>query len=317
MFIKQLKKAGPIISVIITLLVQIAVPNAVKQPDAKAPFFTYFLYIIGVIFVALYAASFFHKGVNEYLEKNAPLFAGGAQLLNFINLICSKFALLPVLFFPSLDRVFGVFVNDRQLMVECIVSSGKLLIIGFAVGAILGFTTGILIGFNKKVAYWINPLTKIIGPIPATSWSPLVLSLFSTSYQAAVFMIALSVWFPITVMTSNGIQNVQQTFFEVADTLGASKLYKIFKVGIPAALPNVFLGFFYATTGSFVTLVTAEMFGCKSGIGWYLNWQKSMMLYANVYAGLILLAVLCNLIITLLFRIKDRLLGWQKGVIKW
>ena len=123
--------------------------------------------------------------------------------------------------------------------------------------------------------------------------------------------------FPITVMTSNGIQNVQQTYFEVADTLGAGKLYKVFKVGVPAALPNVFLGFFYATTGSFVSLVTAEMFGCKSGIGWYLNWQKSMMLYANVYAGLILLAVLCNLIMTLLFKFKDRILGWQKGVIKW
>ncbi len=130
-------------------------------------------------------------------------------------------------------------------------------------------------------------------------------------------MIALSVWFPITVMTSNGIANVQQTYFEVADTLGAGKFWKIFRVGIPAALPSVFLGFFYATTGSFVTLVTAEMFGCKLGIGWYLNWQKSMMLYANVYAGLILLAVLCNLIITLLFKVKDRLLNWQKGVIKW
>ena len=98
---------------------------------------------------------------------------------------------------------------------------------------------------------------------------------------------------------------------------GAEKRYKIFKVGIPAALPNVFLGVFYATTSSFVTLVTAEMFGCKSGIGWYLNWQKSMMLYANVYAGLILLAVLCNLIITLLFEVKDHILVWQKGVIKW
>jgi len=314
---KQLKKISPIISVIFTLLIQVAVPNSAKQPDAKGPFFTYFLYIVGALFIGLYVASFFNKKTDEYLLKSGPLLAGGAQLLNFINLICSKFALLPVLFFPSLDRVFAVFVNDRVLMLECIVSSGKLLIIGFAVGVALGFTTGILIGFNKNVAYWVNPLTKIIGPIPATSWSPLVLSLFSTSYQAAVFMIALSVWFPITVMTSNGIQNVQQTYFEVADTLGANKLYKIFKVGIPAALPNVFLGFFYATTGSFVTLVTAEMFGCKSGIGWYLNWQKSMMLYANVYAGLILLAVLCNLIITLLFRIKDRLLGWQKGVIKW
>ena len=261
--------------------------------------------------------SFINKKVSEKIEAIGPLLAGAVLLLNIINIVCSKYSLLPVLFFPSLDRVFAVFINDRELLIKCVISSGKLLIIGFAIGAIIGFTTGICVGFNKKIAYWVNPLTKVIGPIPATSWSPLVLSLFSTSYQAAIFMIALAVWFPITVMTSNGIQNVQQTYFEVADTLGASKFYKIFKVGIPAALPSVFLGVFYATTGSFITLVTAEMFGCKSGIGWYLNWQKSMMLYANVYAGLILLAVLCNLIITLLFRIKDRLLEWQKGVIKW
>ncbi|MGN0343170.1 MAG: ABC transporter permease [Roseburia sp.] len=264
-----------------------------------------------------YIVSFFHKKTSKKLEEIGPLLAGGVLILNIVNLVCSKFALLPVLFFPSLDRVFGVFVNDRVLLLQCVLSSGKLLIIGFAIGAILGFGTGVLIGFNKKVAYWLNPFTKVIGPIPPTSWSPLVLSLFSTSYQAAVFMIALAVWFPITVMTSSGIQNVQQTYFEVADTLGAGKLYKIFKVGVPAAMPNVFLGFFYATTGSFVTLVTAEMFGCKSGIGWYLNWQKSMMLYANVYAGLILLAVLCNIIIKLLFKFRDKVLGWQKGVIKW
>jgi NitT/TauT family transport system permease protein len=292
-------------------------PNSVLQPATPQPYFLYLLYIALAVFVLLYLLSFFIKPVADKLDQTGPLLAGGVLLLNIVNIVCSKLALLPVLFFPSLDRVFGVYVNDWELLLKCIGSSGKLLLIGFSIGAVIGFGTGILVGFNKKAAYWFNPFVKIIGPIPATSWSPLVLSLFSTSYQAAVFMIALSVWFPITVMTSNGIQNVQQTYFEVADTLGAGKLWKVFKVGIPAALPSVFLGFFYATTGSFVTLVTAEMFGCKLGIGWYLNWQKSMMLYANVYAGLILLAVLCNLIITLLFRVKDRLLLWQKGVIKW
>ena len=317
MVVKQIKKISLIISLIVAILVQILIPNSGKQPEAQQAYYLYFLYGLGVIFIVLYIISFFNKKISSKLEKNGPLIAGGVLILNIINLICSKYALLPVLFFPSLDRIFGVFVNDRQLLLQCVLSSGKLLIIGFAIGAAVGFITGILVGFNKKIAYWVNPFVKVIGPIPPTSWSPLVLSLFNTSYQAAVFMIALAVWFPVTVMTSNGIQNVQQTYFEVADTLGAGKLYKVLKVGIPAALPNVFLGFFYATTGSFVALVTAEMFGCKSGIGWYLNWQKSMMLYANVYAGLILLAVLCNVIITLLFKFKERVLGWQKGVIKW
>lgn len=317
MILKLSKKISFIISLLFAVLIDVLIPNSDLQPATDKPYFRYFLFILGGIYVVFFIISFINKKVSKKIEGIGPLLAGAVLLLNIINIVCSKYSLLPVLFFPSLDRVFAVFINDRELLIKCVISSGKLLIIGFAIGAIIGFTTGICVGFNKKIAYWVNPLTKVIGPIPATSWSPLVLSLFSTSYQAAIFMIALAVWFPITVMTSNGIQNVQQTYFEVADTLGANKFYKIFKVGIPAALPSVFLGVFYATTGSFITLVTAEMFGCKSGIGWYLNWQKSMMLYANVYAGLILLAVLCNLIITLLFRIKDRLLEWQKGVIKW
>ena len=317
MILKQVKRTSAILSALLAIQVHVRMPNSVLQPATPQPYFLYLLYIALAVFVLLYLLSFFIKPVADKLDQTGPLLAGGVLLLNVVNIVCSKLALLPVLFFPSLDRVFGVYVNDWELLLKCIGSSGKLLLIGFSIGAVIGFGTGILVGFNKKAAYWFNPFVKIIGPIPATSWSPLVLSLFTTSYQAAVFMIALSVWFPITVMTSNGIQNVQQTYFEVADTLGAGKLWKVFKVGIPAALPSVFLGFFYATTGSFVTLVTAEMFGCKLGIGWYLNWQKSMMLYANVYAGLILLAVLCNLIITLLFRVKDRLLLWQKGVIKW
>ncbi|SKA68043.1 NitT/TauT family transport system permease protein [Eubacterium uniforme] len=317
MILKLSKKISFIISLLFAVLIDVLIPNSDLQPATDKPYFRYFLFILGGVYVVFFIISFINKKVSKKIEGIGPLLAGAVLLLNIINIVCSKYSLLPVLFFPSLDRVFAVFINDRELLIKCVISSGKLLIIGFAIGAIIGFTTGICVGFNKKIAYWVNPLTKVIGPIPATSWSPLVLSLFSTSYQAAIFMIALAVWFPITVMTSNGIQNVQQTYFEVADTLGANKFYKIFKVGIPAALPSVFLGVFYATTGSFITLVTAEMFGCKSGIGWYLNWQKSMMLYANVYAGLILLAVLCNLIITLLFRIKDRLLEWQKGVIKW
>ena len=213
--------------------------------------------------------------------------------------------------------MFGVFVTDYELLIQCILASGQLLLRGFLAGGILGFLTGILIGFNKKASYWISPFMKFVGPIPPTSWSPLVLSLFTTTYSASVFMVALAVWFPITLMTSSGIQNVNNSYFEVASTLGSGKLNRIFKVAVPAAMPSIFLGIFYATCSAFVTLVTAELLGADAGLGWYLNWEKSMMLYANVYAGLILIAVICTMVITLVFKIKDQVLVWQRGVIKW
>jgi NitT/TauT family transport system permease protein len=59
------------------------------------------------------------------------------------------------------------------------------------------------------------------------------------------------------------------------------------------------------------------MLGAKYGIGWYINWQKEMMSYANVYAGLIVMSLVCFVVISVLFKLRDRLLVWQKGVIKW
>ncbi len=314
---QTLKKALPFLGLGFAAVTDRAIPNSTQQPEADGPYFFYFLLILAAAYLLAFLCSFFFQGLEEKLAHKAPFLAGAALLVAAINLAISKFALLPVLFFPCLDRVFGVFAADRALLLRCILASGKLLIIGFLIGGGLGFLTGVLIGFSKKASYWISPIMKFVGPIPPTSWSPLVLSLFTTAYAASVFMVALAVWFPVTLMTSSGIQNVGNSYFEVASTLGAGKFHKICHVAIPAAMPSIFLGIFYATCSAFVTLVTAELLGADAGLGWYLNWEKSMMMYANVYAGLILIAVICTLAITLVFKLKDHVLVWQRGVIKW
>lgn len=314
---KTLIKILPFAGLALGAVTDLVIPDSELQPPADHPYFLYFLGLLAVVYGILFIASFISAKLDEKISYKAPLIAGTAVLITVINLITSKYALLPVLFFPCLDRVFGVFATDYELLIQCILASGQLLFRGFLAGGILGFLTGILIGFNKKASYWISPFMKFVGPIPPTSWSPLVLSLFTTTYSASVFMVALAVWFPITLMTSSGIQNVNNSYFEVASTLGSGKLNRIFKVAVPAAMPSIFLGIFYATCSAFVTLVTAELLGADAGLGWYLNWEKSMMLYANVYAGLILIAVICTLVITLVFKIKDQVLVWQRGVIKW
>lgn len=312
-----IKKIIPFIALLIAILSDYIIPDSSVQPAADKPYYLYFLFILTGVYAVFFILSFIIKKLDNAVTYKAPFYGGAVVLIAVINIITSKYALLPILYFPCLDRVFGVFITDYKLMIECVAASGKLLLNGFIVGAGLGFITGVLIGFSKKVSYWISPLMKFIGPIPPTSWSPLVLSLLATSYDAAVFMVALAVWFPVTLMTSSGIQNVNNSYFEVAETLGVAKAKTIFKVAVPAAMPSIFLGIFYATCSSFVTLVTAELLGANAGLGWYLNWQKSMMLYSNVYAGLILMAVICTIVITLVFKLKDVVLVWQKGVIKW
>ena len=319
---KKINALLPLISAAAAVAVAFGVPDSSLHQKSAHPYFSYLVIIVTVIY---YAGALIGNAVNKKKKKKAdnPLFyralflAGVILFFNILNILTVKTALLPVLYFPALDRVFGTLVEDRELIGKCIAFSMQLLFKGVFGGLIIGFFMGIAVGFSKTAAYWINPIIRILGPIPSTAWIPILLVVFAKASSASAFIIGISVWFPTVVLTSSGISNVKNSYFEVSSTLGAKNIHKIFKIGVPAAMPSIFLGLFNGICGSFVALMTAEMIGAKYGIGWYVNWQKEMMAYSNVYAGLIVIAALFYLIITILFKIRDRVLGWQKGVIKW
>lgn len=312
-----LYRASPAFGIIFALLVQVLFPDSQLHPVSQKHYYNFLLYILLSVTLILFALSFFIERIHSSLTEKGAFFAGSGVLLALLNLVTAKFALLPVIFFPTYDNILAVFVEQAPLLLKCIGFSFRLLILGVIWGTITGFITGVLLGFSKKVYYWINPYIKLIGPIPATAWIPLVLTTFPTPFGASVFIIALAVWFPVQLMTSSGIQNTSKIYFEVSRTLGAKTFYQVFKVAVPAALPNIFQGVFNGICAAFIALMTAEMFGAKYGIGWYISYQKAMMLYSGVYAGLIMIAVFCTVIITVLFKIRGKLLSWQKGLIKW
>jgi NitT/TauT family transport system permease protein len=314
---KKLNAWLPVLSIILTVVVELFVKDIGKHVKTKQPYFLYFLIVLLIVFAIIAIVSYFNLSAKAWIEEKALFYAVAILFLNILNVVIKKLALLPIIFFPTFDKIISVIVEERGFLGLCLASSGKLLLTGYIFGAVAGFSTGIAIGFNKSAAYWINPLVRILGPIPSTAWIPLVLITFPSTFSASSFLIAFAVWFPTAVMTSSGILNVRNAYFEVSSTLGAGKYYQIFKVGVPAAMPHMFIGLFNGTCSSFITLMTAEMLGVKNGIGWYINWQKDMMAYANVYAGLIIIAVTFSILITILFKMRDRILVWQKGVIKW
>lgn len=316
-FYTIIKLILPFIAVLLSVIIYYQIPDNGKQKEMNYPYYLYLLYVIAVVIAIEIVLGIFNEKIRNRIIYKAPFLTGFIVFLLILNILTSKLTVLPTLFFPSLDRIIGLIVENRVFLLQNVLDSLLLLISGFLWGAVVGFFTGLLLGYFTKVGYWLNPVTKIIGPIPTTAWIPLALSTFPTTNSANIFLIAFAVWFPVTLMTSSGIQSVKNVNFEVARTLGASTLYQIVHVAIPASTPSIFLGIFYGTVSSFTTLMAVEMNGNASGIGWYINWQKSVMQYDGVYAGLIIIAILCSLLLTLLFKIRDKVLVWQKGVIKW
>jgi NitT/TauT family transport system permease protein len=193
----------------------------------------------------------------------------------------------------------------------------KLQLGGYFIGAVVGFLTGVSIGWSRLAGYWVHPILRFIGPLPATAWLPIAFFTFPSAWSASTFLIALATGFPVTVLTWSGVASVSTAYYDVARTLGAKPSFLVTKVAIPAALPHVFVGLFMGLGASFAVLVVAEMIGVKAGLGFYLQWAQGWASYNNMYAALIVMSLLCSGAITLLFKVRDRLLVWQKGVVKW
>lgn len=220
-------------------------------------------------------------------------------------------------YFPPPGQLFAEAWSDRQLLLGSVGNSLWLLFLGLTLGTVAGLATGLWMGWSKRVGYWLNPIVKYIGPVPTMAWIPIVFIVFPNSFLAAVFLIVLTVWFPMTVMTNAGIRSVPKGYFDVCQTLGASTPFLIFRVSLPAALPSIFTGMFMALPTAFVTLTIAETLGVNSGLGWYINWKKGWSAYPAMYAAIAIMIVLCGSLLTLQLAIRNRVLAWQKDLTRW
>jgi NitT/TauT family transport system permease protein len=300
---------------VIALAIHFAIIKNEAPEEARS--YTNFLLVFLFISLALALLQIWSPHVRKAVWRVRPLFTAGILLLSLWEIITAGLHLLPLPYFPGPAGVMQSMINDRQLLFDSTWHSLVLLLGGYSVGALAGFISGVCIGWSAPARYWGMPLLKVIGPIPATAWIPLAMVVSPSALASAGGLIALAVWFPVTMLTASGVSNTRASYIDVARTLGASERYLIFRVAIPAALPSIFIGLFMGLGASFLTLVVAESVGVKSGLGWYVSWAQGWAEYGKVFAALVIMAAFFSSIMTLLFKVRDRVLVWQKGMIRW
>lgn len=297
----------------VALAVHLTVSKKQPAPETQA-----FSMLLGIILGSAIAASLVQliwSPLKRWMTKMCPIIAAAVLLLCGWELITTGFRWLPLPYFPGPATVLQCMIDDRLVLFDSTWHSLRLLLSGYAMGVVLALFTGICIGWSSEIRYWGMPVLKVVGPIPATAWIPLAM-VISPKY-APIGLIALAVWFPVTMLTASGISNTRASYLDVARTLGASPAYLIFRVAIPAAMPSIFIGLFMGLGTSFLTLIVAETVGVKAGLGYYVSWAQGWAEYGKVFGALIIMAAFFSTIMTILFKVRDRVLVWQKGVIKW
>ncbi|MGP1375268.1 MAG: nitrate ABC transporter permease [Almyronema sp.] len=157
--------------------------------------------------------------------------------------------------------------------------------IGYLLASLVAVPLGILIGISPVAYKAFNPYVQLLKPISPLAWLPLGLYILRDSEQTGIFIIFISSIWPTLINTAFGVANVDKDYLDVANTLGASRLRTIFKVIIPAALPNIVSGLRISMGIAWLVIVAAEML-LGTGLGYFI-WNE----WNNLYIPNILVAI--------------------------
>ncbi|MDR1659870.1 MAG: ABC transporter permease subunit [Desulfovibrio sp.] len=110
---------------------------------------------------------------------------------------------------------------------------------------------------------------------------------------------------PMSLNIYSGFTGVSKTLRMVGRNFDLSGPAFLFKLLIPAALPQILTGLKVGWAFSWRTLIASELvFGVSSGsggIGWFIYEKKNQLDIASVFAGLIIIIIIGLLVENLLF----------------
>ncbi len=162
---------------------------------------------------------------------------------------------------------------------------------GFLIAAVVGIVIGTMAARNKLARWFFDPLVSIGFPAPKIAFMPLFVLWFGLGDQAKITMVALSCIFPIISATYLGTGSIDRYLIWSARNLGVSRRRVVWKIVVPAALPQILSGLQIAFPMSLVVTVVTEMITAGGGLGGYMIMSARMALSEQVFVGILTIAI--------------------------
>ena len=248
-------------------------------------------------------------------RRGAPLALGALGLVLFLGLweLVPRLGFAPSTLLPAPSMLPAAFMREFRSgiwLTSVGLSLGHYLIglfVGVAIGVALGVATGLWRPLEQALA-WV---VRVLRPIPGLAWVPFAILWFGVDQAAAVFIIAIGVFWIVFFAAQGAIRGVDRDFIELADAFGfRSAREKLIKVLLPAAAPGILVGVRTALGQAWMAVVAAELFGV-SGLGQRMNQASSLLATDIVVVYMLTMAALYGLIDTMFVALQSRLLAWK------
>ena len=185
----------------------------------------------------------------------------------------------------------------------------------YLVGLGVGAGAGVMLGLASGMFGWFEALTawivRLLRPIPGLAWVPFAIIWFGVEPRAAVFIIAIGVFWIVFFATQGAVQGVDRDLIEVAQAFGfRSPFARLTKILLPAATPGILVGIRTALGQAWMAVVAAEIFGVP-GIGQRMMQASSLLATDIVVVYMLTMAALYGLFDSAFVALQGWLLRWR------
>ena len=229
--------------------------------------------------------------------------------------IAARAGAVNTLLLPAPSRVLltlGQAAIDGSLWVN-LGYSVRRWIIGFAFGGGVGLLLGALNGLSLRSENFTDTTVQMLRTVPFMGLTPLLVMWFGLGETPKVILIAVASFFPVYVNTLAGVRNVNKGLVEVGQSFQLSQAELLYRVILPAALPEILTGIRYSLGIAWLALVIAELMAAESGIGFWLMQGREAVRVDIVLASLVVFSVAGKFMDAALRLVERRVLHWRNA----
>lgn len=189
--------------------------------------------------------------------------------------------------------------------------------LGFIIAAGLGVPLAMLVAFSPFLSKTLYPAAVALEMVPKIAFAPLFVTWFGFGLAPKMIVVFMVCFFPIMLNGVMAFRSLPLDLQYFSRSTGANALRMFWKIRLPAALPQIFVGLKGAATNATVGAVIAEWIGADRGLGVYLQSVQSQLRTDVGFAVIFVLAALGLSLFYVVVLLEKVLIPWhisQRGI---
>lgn len=196
-------------------------------------------------------------------------------------------------------------------MLKDIQASIERVAVGWLIGICIGVPFGAALATSEVLRVGVDPLLQAGRSVPPLAFAPLMVVWLGLGEPSKYVLIAFGVMPIIAINTSAAIAGIDRSILRVTATMGASRLYSLRRVVLPAIMADLFTSMRVTWGLAWATVIAAELVAATEGLGYRILIASQFLDTNTIFAGILAIGLLALVGDRLLLLLQRALVPWR------